>query len=302
MGSIAKELLAGGIAGVSSTLAVHPLDTIRTRVQTGFAPTSAETVARTVREEGFRAFYKGMAFPLSAQFVYKSTIFSASKLADTVIRVIASVPDAAPLPGWAHTLCGSFGGGVNALVVTPVELVRNRLMVQGGEGGGTVTSTAGGTRYRGPVHCIRHVVATEGVNTLWRGLSATLVRDMPGVAVWYGTFMAAQGMLHRRASRAAVARGDDPSLVSLPAYQRMFAGSLAGVSFWTVALPADAIKAVVQTDRTGALGGSFLRAGAQLLRDGGVRRLYRGYFVACSRGIPGAAITFTTYSYARELL
>lgn len=286
MGSIPKELLAGGVAGMSSLLVVHPLDTIRTRVQV--RNTTTIGTVRNLLNEGVTAFYKGMTFPLCAQFAYKATIFGASRVGERFYRSITGTGHDAALPASALALCGSFGGGVNALVVTPVELVRNRLMVQGG-GGASV--------YRGSLDCVRQVVATEGVLTLWRGLSSTLVRDVPGVAAWIATFRVAEGMLKRR---AAEARGEDPSSVSLPAYQRMAAGALAGVSFWTVALPADAVKAVIQTDRLSS--GHFLRAGAQLVREGGIKRLYRGLPIACARGVPGAAITFTTYSYVRELL
>lgn len=74
LGPTQKNLIAGSCAGCASLLACHPLDTVRTRLQTtGGSQFSGaiDCFVKTVRGEGALALYKGMAFPFAAQGVYK---------------------------------------------------------------------------------------------------------------------------------------------------------------------------------------------------------------------------------------
>lgn len=51
--------------------------------------------------------------------------------------------------------CGTLAGSVNSMVVTPVELVRNRLVTLRG-------------RYHGPSDCLREILRTDGPAGLFR--------------------------------------------------------------------------------------------------------------------------------------
>ena len=70
-----RTVISGTAGGIASILAVHPLDTVRTRLQA--APAGAYRGAWhcarvTVRQEGPLALYKGLAWPLAAQGLYKA--------------------------------------------------------------------------------------------------------------------------------------------------------------------------------------------------------------------------------------
>ncbi len=89
----------------------------------------------------------------------------------------------------------------------------------------------------------------------------------------------------------------------------MLSGALAGVGFWVTAFPQDSIKSVIQTRKVAAAGSAdapaalgFIGTGRQLLAEGGLKRLYRGFSIAVTRGIPGASITFATYATVMEHL
>jgi hypothetical protein len=51
--------------------------------------------------------------------------------------------------------------------------------------GGTSASTM---TYAGPFDCIRKSVAQEGMRVLFRGLTATLLREIPGTAGFFGAY------------------------------------------------------------------------------------------------------------------
>ena len=96
------------------------------------------------------------------------------------------------------------------------------------------------------------------------------------------------------------------SLTLLDVVHRCAAG---GIGFWTFAFPQDLIKSIIQTHTPppqlttspasptlSTPSPSFLSTARDLVAREGVGRLWRGFPVALFRGIPGAAITFTTYT------
>lgn len=193
---VVKDLTAGSIGGTVSIICCHPLDTVRTRLQVDAlsnAPgnrlyTGAiDCLRKTIKHEGIRGLYKGMASPLAAQGFYKAVMFGAFGVASRGLKRMKGIgPSNSPSgkkPGLTildTVLCGAFAGTVNTLVLSPIELIRNRLMIQ---------SSSSTVLYTGVVDCIRKVVKNEGgILGLWKGWSATVLRDGPGVAVWFGAF------------------------------------------------------------------------------------------------------------------
>ena len=85
--SVLVNIAAGSCGGVASTLVCHPLDTLRTRLQADLyqGTRGAQSSFRfrgalhclrdTVRTDGAAALYRGLAWPLAAQAVYKAVIF-----------------------------------------------------------------------------------------------------------------------------------------------------------------------------------------------------------------------------------
>jgi len=119
---------------------------------------------------------------------------------------------------------------------------------------------------------------------MWRGLAPTLFRDVPGVGAWYVSYEWARRQLTPPMESSA----------NLPVWKLLVAGACAGIGFWTVALPLDSVKSSIQTDREGKFKGT-LDCVVQKLKSGGLGSFYRGWSVAFTRGIPGAAVTFTTF-------
>lgn len=117
----------GVFAGISSQLVCHPIDTIRTRLQVGGSKRFLglrDVVSNTLKNEGVKGFYKGLSSPLLAQGIYKAIIFSTHSAVRGAIRK-------EKFGHFVYEMRDPFGGfcagSLNALVVTPVEFVRNRL-------------------------------------------------------------------------------------------------------------------------------------------------------------------------------
>lgn len=265
-GLFLRDLASGSVAGMATTLIVTPLDTARTRLQVinnaggnqKMMMSGWEVLNTTRKQEGIRALYKGMSAPLCAQAMYKMTIFCAFGLTSRQFEQ----PPSYPPVGFA---CGAFAGLVNSFVVTPVELVRNKLAIQRG---------FVNLKYSGPLAVLRSVPNTR---ELFRGLTATMTRDFWGMGMWFASF---HFMRHKLTEYNNRERMMLPQFIIVA-----LSGASAGVAFWTIALPFDSIKTKMQTQQV-----SFTQAWRSTIFLDQYRALYTLCLV---RGIPAASITFS---------
>jgi solute carrier family 25 carnitine/acylcarnitine transporter 20/29 len=226
---------------------------------------------KTVQQEGVLALYKGLSAPLAAQALYKAVIFASNQFAKQTFPSTS-------LPLLDQFISAGFGGAVNSAVVTPIELIRNRLIVQRGKR----------VKHSGPRDVVRNVIHSEGVLGLWKGLGPTLLRDVPGVGMWLTAFEMAKAKMKE-------IRG--VSLLEFP--DLLLCGSLGGIAFWSVALPVDTIKSVVQVSEKKM---NMIQATRQIVSQHGIGFLFRAWPVAFGRGIPGAAVTLSTFDVVSRYL
>ena len=283
-----RDICCGSLAGVASQLVCFPFDTMRTRLQMASVPMRLRDCVRsTWANEGVRGFYTGLLGPLLAQSAYKAVIFTTSTAVRNALNDARGVERSSLA---TVSIAGATAGAVNAAVVTPVELVRNRLQVQGAVG-------FAGTQYSGPMDVARRTVSAYGVRGLWTGYASTVARDGPGLALFFFAFEAARRALDggRNEEGAAAASAGATTRFS----DVVLAASCAGVAFWTWALPVDTVKSVVQAaENEGRTTASLV---AEMWQRGGVRRFFSGWQAAYVRGIPGATTTLCVHTYCSSL-
>ncbi|DAZ94474.1 TPA: hypothetical protein N0F65_003510 [Lagenidium giganteum] len=272
-----KSVIAGSVAGMASVVVCHPFDTIRTRLQ--ISPTRFRgffhCAAQTIERESVRGLYKGFLPPFFSQAVYKSVIFTTSTKCREEWLPNCWWLQSYLTPSTTALASGAIAGGLNAVLVTPVELIRNRLQVQ-------YERQRSSRAYRGTLHCLSTVVRQESVAALWQGLATTVLRDGLGVAFYFLGYDYAKQSLQARTD------WNDSAVL-------LTAGAAGGISFWAIALPFDTVKSLIQVNgRNGEYTG-LVRGVSSLIRDHGVSHLFRGWQAAFSRGIPGAAITFWAF-------
>jgi hypothetical protein len=327
---VRNSIVAGSIAGMASVTLFHPLDVIRTKMQsttrlvavdsatatsrqaaaTLLSTTSAAknhissssgalaVFSHTVKNGGMRAFYTGFSFPLAAQACYKSTVFTVNRVSQNLITEMKTrerwkIGNFTPyqLNLYDHFLCGSISGAINALVfVAPVEYVRSQLISQHTHIAQGTTSKLKHGVMTGPADLVRATLKTDGVFGLWRGAGVTLVRDSIGCGSFFVFF--ALGQKHLPAIT-----GSEPSAQ----INTIGAGMCAGLGYWTLSLPLDALKTLVQTGKATS---AFSTASLLVGRDGlygAASQLYRGWQLAVGRGMPSAAVTVTVYAAVYNL-
>ncbi len=79
-----------------------------------------------------------------------------------------------------HFNAGLLSGVYTTAVMVPGERIKVMLQLSG---------TGTGTKYNGPIDCAKGVIAAEGIQGLFRGTAATLLRDVPGSGVYFGAYV-----------------------------------------------------------------------------------------------------------------
>lgn len=109
----------------------------------------------------------------------------------------------------------------STIVTAPVERAKVLLQVQG-QGGSE-------HKYKGVVDVIRHLYKEGGIRSIYRGSVATIARDGPGSAAYFAAYEVTK--------KALTPAGSSPSELNLGAV--IFAGGMAGVAMWSLAIPPD---------------------------------------------------------------
>lgn len=117
-----------------------------------------------------------MLSPIVANAPINAIVFSMEGI---TMRFLASRSADTDTPAM-HALAGGISGLAQSVLSCPSELVKIRLQMQIDAG----TADA----FRGPLDCARHLLRTEGLSSLYRGMAATMLRDGPAFAVYFATY------------------------------------------------------------------------------------------------------------------
>jgi solute carrier family 25 carnitine/acylcarnitine transporter 20/29 len=335
--SIRNSLLAGSAAGMASTIACHPFDVIRVKMQSSALATTASTAASAapttlaagaasasasqqqppglvatvrsmIRLGGSRALYTGLAMPLAAQAVYKGTVFTVNNLTESAItewktqeNYKLGIFTTHKLTMMDRFLSGFMGGAVNAaLFCTPVEYVRNQQIVQlGGTGPTGTRNSSSGT---GGKRLLGNPVSDGPISVIRRTIQTN------GVAgLWRGTVSTVLrdsvgcGLFFVTIAYSQQLLTPPSQQSTPPTSVIVVSGAMAGVAYWVWALPIDTMKTWIQSGTASSLTNAWELSQRNGLVQG-LHSLLRGWQVAYGRGAPSAAITVVTYSLAMRHL
>ncbi|KAF9518378.1 hypothetical protein BS47DRAFT_1338310 [Hydnum rufescens UP504] len=132
-----------------------------------------------------------------------------------------------------HFLSGASSGLISAISLQPLDLLKTRVQ-QGGP-----------TGISGILCTVRHIVAIDGVLGLWRGTMPTLLRNVPGVALYFYTLQTVRHTMttipYLAAAPPSVSSGSTLPRLSNPA--NLAAGAISRVAVGFVLNPITVVKA-----------------------------------------------------------
>ncbi|KAI5808128.1 mitochondrial carrier domain-containing protein [Peziza echinospora] len=313
-----KDIVFGSVAGMLGKVIEFPFDTVKVRLQT--QPDDRplrykgpiDCFRQSIQQEGVRGLYRGISPPLVGAAAENSALFFGYSIAQTLARKHFLSHEYSEdvnkkLPLSTLIACGALSGSFASFVLTPIELIKCKMQVQGrpniatpptspivvkGFSGQSALHTLSVPHHPGPVALIKDILRVYGIKGLWHGQTGTFVRETGGSAAWFGAYEFVSTKLRQLGNKEKTSSTD-----------QMIAGALAGVSYNFFLFPADSIKSKMQTEAIGVRGEpvkGFLAVGQSMYRAGGVAALYRGCGITCIRSAPSSAIIFLCFETLKE--
>lgn len=156
--------------------------------------------------------------------------------------------------------------------------------------------------FNGPFDCVQKILKQNGVKGLFRGMSATIYREIPGYASQFFAYEALKRALTRPGEKVE----------DLGAGPLIMAGGIAGIFGWCWSYPMDFIKSQIQSEpydkparakkHPFLFDGGFIDAWRTTVRQHGHRALWRGFGTCAARAFPANAAGFLAYEWALDML
>lgn len=296
-----STLVSGGVAGAVSRTSVAPLERIKILFQVqGLSAKGAplrhvgifESLVNLYQKEGVRGLWKGNGMncvrvvPSSAiQFasyrLYKNLLFGDDGSGQV------------HLDTWMHVVAGGLAGATSTTLTYPLDLMRARRTVD----------------FRGDVPMgmfsgLKHIWRTEGPRGMYRGV----VPSLCGIVPYIGIDFAVYDLLKKSCKKRGwgLVNKDDKHQ-ELTALTKLGCGCFAGCCGMTIAFPFDTARRNLQVATLKVRSPEqpvphhFVDVLAGIIREGGVRALYRGIFPNYLKAAPSVGISFATFETVKPL-
>ena len=214
---------AGALAGTTVDLSLYPIDTIKTRLQSGSFPSPSSTSTSTTKllsPHLFRSIYAGVgsAFIGSAP---SAALFFVTY--DTLKRSLSPVQNAQSQSPYVHMLAASVGEIAACAVRVPTEVVKQR------------TQAAQAPSSLAALRQILSLRQTHGAarvgRELYRGFGITVMREVPFTVIQFPLWEALKGWRRRQTGKKQTS-GLESAVI----------GSVAGAVAAGLTTPLDVLK------------------------------------------------------------
>ncbi|MCJ1311369.1 hypothetical protein MMC25_005040 [Agyrium rufum] len=350
-----KDIAYGSIAGTVGKLIEYPFDTVKVRLQS--QPVNRvpplyngplDCFRKSTQTGGISGLYRGVSAPLVGAAVETSSLFFSYRVAQHAYQALSESFGGSegtgntestaktPLPFSGLVICGGASGAFTSLLLTPIEFVKCQMQIPASSAGSISAP-------RNPLSVIASVLKYHGPLGLWHGQLGTLIRETGGSASWFGSYEGVSLLFRERQAKNSLAtelldqssQASSASPVSasetLPVWQQMVAGAIAGVLYNFVCFPADTIKSRMQTEEissntskrprqhsTESSKGTplsnnkgtkglihhhprmtFMGTARELWHSQGVKGFYSGCGITLVRAAPSSAVIFALYEWLR---
>ncbi|XP_033235227.1 mitochondrial basic amino acids transporter isoform X1 [Drosophila pseudoobscura] len=269
------DFIAGLMGGAAGVLVGHPLDTVKVHLQTDDPKNpkykgTFHCLKKIIKKDNIQGLYRGISSPMSGIGLVNSIVFG-------VYGNIQRLSDD-PNSLLSHFYAGSIAGLAQSFVCAPMELAKTRLQLS--------SQIDSGIKFTGPINCIRYIIKTEGVRGAFKGLTATIFRDIPGFSSYFVSY---EYLMRQR---------DSPNIP-----YTLMAGGCAGIASWLACYPIDVIKTHMQADALGknAKYNGFIDCAKKGFEKEGTLFFFRGLNSTLIRAFPMNAACFFVVSWIMDL-
>ncbi|XP_015935035.1 uncharacterized protein LOC107461092 [Arachis duranensis] len=300
-------------SGVSAAL--YPMVVLKTRQQVSSAKYSCLNMSCAImRYEGFRGFYKGFGTSLMGTIPARALYMAAlevtkSNVGTGLIELGFSDTTAAAM---SNAAAGVTSAMAAQLVWTPIDVVSQRLMVQGcsssnGGSNNSMLRNLNSENYRNGIDAFRKILCADGARGFYRGFGISILTYAPSNAVWWTSY----SMVHRVIWSAFGCymcdnssnnfRPDSRAMLGVQGLSAVVASGVSAI----VTMPLDTIKTrlqVLDADDNGRRRPlTFGQTIRNLVKEGGLLACYRGLAPRWASMSMSATTMITTYEFLKRL-
>jgi len=304
------EIVAGALAGFFNDAILHPLDTIRARLDLsgGSDPRVrgrgfTGVIREVINTDGFRGFYRGYklaivtSIPINALYFSSFRFFqrhlssSSASHADGINGAEAIVKnngDHDASSGFvADSLAGLSAELLAALFWTPTDVLKQRMQVDLGS-----TNSSHHSNFNGALDLCKQL----GIRGLYRGYILSVFVWGPFSSLYFATYEALRARLGRREGSSSSPSPHNRFYVSL------VSGVLAGAAAGAATQPLDCVRTRMQVSARGTEGKGAVRIVQEILASEGISALFRGTFARVLWLAPGCGISLAVFETTSLLL
>lgn len=181
--TLPREVFCGGLAGLTQAAVASPAELMKIQFQdSGRGLGSKETSSKITlsmlfkkfSEKGLLSLYRGGGATIARDVLFSAIYFPLFFKLNGIGPKRKNHPD--ETVAWWTLLCGLFSGGVSALLVTPVDVVKTRTQLM-------KTVEEGGRLYNGYLDCVRTIFREESWRAFFKGGACRLMTIAPLFAI-----------------------------------------------------------------------------------------------------------------------
>ncbi|XP_041098490.1 mitochondrial coenzyme A transporter SLC25A42-like [Polyodon spathula] len=281
--NVLNTLLSGALAGAMAKTAVAPLDRTKIIFQVSSNRFSAKAayhlIYRTYLSDGFLSLWRGNSATMVRVIPYAGIQFCSHEQYKRLLGEYCGFQGKA-LPPVPRFLAGSLAGTTAAMLTYPLDMVRARMAVTPKE------------MYSNILHVFGRISREEGLQTLYRGFTPTILGVIPYAGLSFFTYETLKKVHADHSGRP------HPYPV-----ERLAFGACAGLLGQSASYPLDVVRRRMQTAGvTGHTYGSIVGTMRLIVREEGLARgLYKGLSMNWVKGPIAVGISFMTFDLMQIL-
>lgn len=280
--TIAISFAMGCAGGFCNVLTGHPFDTVKVRMQM-LQSGLFSTLRNMIREEGLRSLFKGIGSPMCSVPFQHASYFGAYELG----KALQGLKHDSKLTLQQNLIAGGFSGIPACLIITPVELVKCKLQM---DGVGTRANSISAWKLA------RNIFKSEGIAGLYKGNLITLMREIPAGASFFASYELFKDWWE--------------GIYGHSAFNPFIVGGFAGLICTIFSYPQDVVKTKLQCDNSCMyrvyLSHPILRDGGiwdctkAVFRTDGMMGFWRGFTAGALRSVVTEAVTWLVYVHGKN--
>ena len=166
--------------------------------------------------------------------------------------------------------------GLTTLIISPINVLKTRFEV------------SGNNEYKSIYHATLSIKKKEGYRGFYRGIIATLIRDVPYSGIQYSIYTS---ILDIYAFLSQKNRSSSQKVI-------MFAGAVSSASAIMITYPFDNIRVRYQFDQGQSIG--MYKLCEEIYMKEGIIGFYKGYLPRLLKKICSGALTWTIYEHIKK--